>query len=154
MWQANKVSAIPSGARWVARCFSAAKNSTERSRAQVARASINSPWAWVVPAPRRGVTASVPGKSACTYANSPPIEAANCASTYSKKRVGDIAPMRSNVNETFLSKQKYNYPKRKGNSSRPLEPVLRESAVEFLRIECGPSSSKKNPSRKQQTQRH
>jgi hypothetical protein len=52
---------IPSGAKKVARCFSTAKNNTDKIKAHVMKHSIKTPCARLVSAPKAGVTAKGPG---------------------------------------------------------------------------------------------
>jgi hypothetical protein len=60
-WQASNVRPIPTGAKKVDLCFSQAKKRTDKTKAAVSIASMNTPWALVVPAPTPGVMASGPG---------------------------------------------------------------------------------------------
>jgi len=63
IWQINKLSPIPSGARNVARCFSTASMKMTSMSWIVRNISMKRPWTVEVPAPRDTETRSGPGKS-------------------------------------------------------------------------------------------
>ncbi len=67
IWQINKLSPIPSGARNVARCFSTASMKMTSMSWIVRNISMKRPWTVEVPAPRETETRSGPGKSAVRF---------------------------------------------------------------------------------------